>query len=34
MIPRELACAICNVDDRLPDEELVDRTLFVPDGWV
>ena len=32
--PRELAGAIRNIDDRLPDEELFDRTLFVPDGWV
>jgi predicted nuclease of predicted toxin-antitoxin system len=32
--PRILVCAIRNVDDRLPDEEPVDRTLFVPDGWV
>ena len=31
---RELVGAIRNVDDLLPDEELVDRTLFVPDGWV
>jgi hypothetical protein len=34
MIPRELAGAIRNVDDPLSNEELVDRTLFVPDGWV
>lgn len=31
---RELVRAIRQIDDLLPTETLVDRTVFLPDGWV
>jgi predicted nuclease of predicted toxin-antitoxin system len=30
---RELVRAIRTVDDVLPDEQLVETTIFLPDGW-